>query len=116
MISVPKISVRKYLLSIFEIKEPKKGSYSSLGGKNKSEWKDIIYNRKLNDVSINGWNELNNINISYLFEHTRSFYYVVQCRINNFDCREKWTLKVRIDGKLKIPKMRITSHAGGWSL
>ena len=76
------------------VKEPKKGSYSSLGGKNKSEWKDIIYNRKLNDVSINGWNELNNINISYLFEHTRSFYYVVQCRINNFDCREKWTLKV----------------------
>ena len=65
----------------------------------------MIYNRKLNDVSINGWNELNNINISYLFEHTRSFYYVVQCRINNFDCREKWTLKVRID-IIKVWKSR----------
>ena len=60
-----------------------KGSYSSLGGKNKSEWKEIIYDRKLNDIKITGWNELNNINISYLFGHTRSFYYVVQYRVVN---------------------------------
>ena len=49
-------------------------------------------------MPVPGWEDLNNISLSYLFEHTRSFYFVVHCRINSFDCRDHWTFKKTIAG------------------